>query len=229
MATSSSDNSSFEEVKLSTSELFKLVPIFDGEEPRLNSFIQACNATTNIASGFQKPLLFIHIKNQLRGLASQIINTREIVDWEECKECLMNHFADSRDTVSLIHDLQSFNQKFSESALQFCSRISAQNAKTRSKVLLSRDLISEEKAAQVDLCDKISLPTVLTGLNKEIGVIIRARNPKDLAECVHLIQAEEQLIYLENARKKHNQSNNFSTRNFVNQRTNNKKQSKTKL
>lgn len=44
---------------------------------------------------------------------------------------------------------------------------------------MSRELNSEEKAAQVDLCDRISLQTVLTGLNKKIGVIIRARSPKD--------------------------------------------------
>lgn len=69
MATSSSDNGSYEEVKLSTSELFTLIPVFDGEETRFNSSIQACNAATTIASRFQTPLLFIHIKNQLKGLA----------------------------------------------------------------------------------------------------------------------------------------------------------------
>lgn len=40
--------------------------------------------------------------------------------------------------------------------------VSAHNAKIRSKVLLPNELNFEEKADQVDLCDKISLQTVVT-------------------------------------------------------------------
>lgn len=220
-------------MSLRTGELFKLIPMYDGDEISLNKFINACTIANNIADEFQKPLLLIHIKNSLKGSASYLINSRDLVDWDEVAQCLINNFGDSRDSVSLIHDLQTFTQKYNETSLQFCSRINAHNAKIRNRILLDKTLSCGEKNAQIDLCDKISLKTVLTGLNKDIGVIIRARNPKDLAEAVSYIQNEEQLIYLENSRKRQNirtnhpksnfnksNYNNYSNKNNPNQRSN---------
>ena len=70
-----------------------------------------------------------HIKNRLRGKASQRINPRNLNSWPEIRDLLLIHFGGSRDLTSLIHDLQRLRQLSNESPLTFAHKVETHNTK----------------------------------------------------------------------------------------------------
>ena len=84
------------------SEVFLIVPEFDGDQISLSTFINACDHAYSMAVGNQKTLLVIHIKNKLKGKAAQLVNSRNPSSYNEIKQLLNLHFGDSRDLSSLI-------------------------------------------------------------------------------------------------------------------------------
>lgn len=100
------------------SEIFSIIPEFEGEQISLGTFINACDVADTMATGDQKVLLVIHIKNK-KGRAAQLINSRNPSTYEEIKHLLNLHFGDSRDLSSLIQDLQRLRQLSNESPLTF--------------------------------------------------------------------------------------------------------------
>lgn len=187
------------------SEIFSIVPEFEGDQIFLNTFLNACDHAHGMAVGDQETLLTLHIKNKLRGRAAQLINSRNPATWPEIKQLLSVHFGDSRDLTSLIQDLQRIKQLQNESALTFFSRLQTHNAKMHASVQKS-NLTPDQKDAQSQLIETMTLNTLLTGLEPRLGQIIRAGNPPDMLEASARIRRELQLSYFEN--QKFNKPNN---------------------
>lgn len=177
-------------------ELFMLIPEYDGDQILLNAFINSCDIAFSIAVDQQEFLLTVHIKNKLKGKASQLINCRNVETWRDIKQLLIVHFGDSRDLNSLIHDLQTLKQGPKESALSFINRIQSHNAKLHSSVN-QQNFTAEQKQSQCTLLDSMCLDALLTGLDQKIGSIVRASNPKDLVDAAIRIKRELQLSYFE--------------------------------
>lgn len=196
----------------SINELFALIPEYDGNQILLNAFLNSCETALDIAVGNQKFLLIVHIKNKLRGNASQLINSRDVNNWNEIKVLLTTHFGDTRDLNSLIYDLNRLKQQPNESPLTFIHRINSHNAKLHSSINSQIHLSNLQKLSQHELVDKMCLDTLLTGLDSKIGQIIRASNPQDLVEAALRIKRELQLSYFETSRSDHN----YKTKNFNN-------------
>ncbi|KAJ8912178.1 hypothetical protein NQ315_006145 [Exocentrus adspersus] len=179
------------------SEVFSIVPEFEGDQIVLGTFLNACEHAFSMAVGEQRKLLIIHIKNKLKGRAAQLINSRNPATWDEIKQLLSLHFGDSRDLTSLIQDLQRMRQLPNESALTFFSRLQTHNAKMHSAVHKA-GLTREQKTAQSQLIETMTLNTLLTGLEPRLAHIIRAGNPNSMLEALHRIKRELQLSYFEN-------------------------------
>jgi hypothetical protein len=105
------------------SEIFSLIPEYDGDQISLNTFINACNKAHDMCTDDQQILLVIKIKNQLRGKAAQLINSRDLDNWVEISQLLTVHFGDPRDLTSLIQDLQRMYQLPNENPLTFAARL----------------------------------------------------------------------------------------------------------
>lgn len=195
--TSGQDGDAYYTYKLN--ELFSLIPEYDGDQILLNSFINSCDTAFDLAEGTQAVLLTVHIKNKLRGRASQLINSRNLKTWEEIKLLLNTHFGDSRDLNSLIHDLNRLKQGNNENPLSFIHRINSHNAKLHS-CISSQNLTPEQKQSQCVMIDNMCLDTLLTGLDNKIGSIVRASNPNNLVDAAIRIKRECQLNYLEASR-----------------------------
>ncbi|KAJ8914104.1 hypothetical protein NQ315_014300 [Exocentrus adspersus] len=131
------------------------------------------------------------------GRAAQLINSRNPATWDEIKQLLSLHFGDSRDLTSLIQDLQRMRQLPNESALTFFSRLQTHNAKMHSAVNKA-GLTREQKTAQSQLIETMTLNTLLTGLEPRLAHIIRAGNSNSMLEALHRIKRELQLSYFEN-------------------------------
>lgn len=173
MATAQGTTIELEAYKLS--EIFSIVPEYEGDQIFLGNFLNACDCAYDMATEQQRVFLIIHIKNKLRGRAAQLINSRNPASYSEIKQLLSLHFGDSRDLSSLIQDLQRLKQLSGESPLTFFNRLQVLNAKMHSYVQKSY-LTRDQKMAQTDLIDTMSLNTLLTGLEPRLGQLIRASN-----------------------------------------------------
>lgn len=178
------------------SEIFSIVPEYEGDQIFLQTFLNACDCAYNMSTRNQKALLVIHIKNKLRGRAAQLISSRNPLSYIEIKQLLTSHFGDTRDLSSLIQDLQRVKQLPNESPLTFVNRVQVMNAKMHANIQKSpRSAL--EKQAQITLIESMALNTLLTGLEPRIGHIIRASNPRDILEAQIRIRRELQLSYFE--------------------------------
>lgn len=193
------------------SEIFSIIPEYDGNQIFLQTFLNSCNCAYSMAVGDQKLLLTLHIKNKLRGRAAELINSRNPTTWEEIKQLLNLHFGDSRDLTSLIQDLQRIHQLPNESALTFVSRLQTHNAKMHSAIQ-KQGLTFDQKQAQSDLIETMTLNTLLAGLEPRLGQIIRAGNPVDMLQATNRIRRELQLSYFQNQKfQKPNSVQNTNT------------------
>lgn len=191
------DTATMEQVEpYKLSEIFSIIPEFDGNPITLQTFLNSCVYAQSMAINDQKLLLTLHIKNKLRGKAAELINSRNPATWAEIKSLLDAHFGDSRDLTSLIQDLQRIHQMQNESALTFVSRLQTHNAKMHASIQ-KQNLTIEQKKAQSDLIETMTLNTLLTGLEPKLGQIIRAGNPPNMLQATNRIRRELQLSYFE--------------------------------
>ncbi|KAL1488664.1 hypothetical protein ABEB36_014464 [Hypothenemus hampei] len=208
-------------------DIFMLILEYDGDPISLNSFLNACNTAYSICSGDQHTFLIIRIKNQLRGRAAQLINSRDLNQWEEISNLLNIHFGNPRDINSLILDLQKLKQLPQENPITFCNRVINLNSKMQSSIT-KQNLSRDQKLAQSDLIENMTLNTLLTGLEPKIGQIIRASSPNSIVDAVQKIKREMQLSYFEGQRSNiRSQSNSKPSpsrsqkQNFGNQQSSN--------
>lgn len=183
------------------SEIFALIPEFEGDQIFLGTFLNACDCAYDMCNQTQRHLLAIHIKNRLRGRAAQLVSSRNPQSYLEIKQLLNLHFGDSRDLSSLIQDLQRLKQLSTESPLTFFNRLQVINAKMQASVQKNINLNADQKKAQCILIETMALNTLLTGLDTRIGTIVRASNPRDLVEAHVRIRRELQLSYFENQKQ----------------------------
>lgn len=196
-------------------ELFSLIPEYDGDQILLESFLSSCQAALHISNDEQKILVIIHIKNKLRGKASQLVNSKFTNEWAEIKNLLISNFGETRSLPSLIHDLQYMKQG-KDSALMFVHKIQTHNAKLHSAINRQLDLNVNQKLSQASLIDNMCLDTLLTGLEPKLGAIIRASNPETILDASQRIRRENQLGYLENQRQnlRPNNNNSYNNNNY---------------
>lgn len=179
------------------SEIFAIIPEYDGNQIFLNTFISACNTAYNMAVDTQQALVILHIKNKLRGRAAELVNSRNPTEWIGIRTLLESHFGDPRNLSALIQDLQRMRQIATESPLTFCARLETHHSKMLAAIN-KQNLTAKEKQAQIDLVDSMALNSLLTGLEHKIAQIVRASDPVDIVTAVSRIKRELQLSQLEN-------------------------------
>ncbi|KAJ8952183.1 hypothetical protein NQ318_022633 [Aromia moschata] len=138
------------------SEVFSLIPEYDGNQIFLNTFFKFLYYC--IWDGSGKP----------EGRAAELINSRNPETWNEIKLLLESHFGDSRDLTALIQDLQRMRQLPNESPLTFISRLQSHEAKMHASIQ-KQHLTVEQKDAQVQITESMALNTLLTGLEPKVG------------------------------------------------------------
>lgn len=178
------------------SEIFSIVPEYDGNPISLLTFINSCDMAYGMSVDDQRLLLILHIKNKLRGRASELINSRNPNTWAEIKSLLETHFGDQRDLTSLIADLSRIKQLPNESPLTFVSRLQSHNAKMHSAIH-KQTMTNDQKLAQSNLIETMVLNTLLTGLEPKIGQVVRSSYPPDILTAIMRIKRELQLSYFQ--------------------------------
>lgn len=198
-------------------EFRDMIPEYDGDQATLNDFIEVCDFVIDSIQENQLNAIIFIIKSKLIGKAKRFISSRNLHDWDEIKELLINHYGDCRDTEGLLRDLTSTFQKANETPRAFVQRIEDLLTKIRSSVALDDSLNVQDKEILNKSHEKIALKIFLSGLNDQFGSIIRAQKPKTLDEAEQYIIEEENIAYLKDFRISNKQkfsNNNNNTKRF---------------
>lgn len=99
---------------LSTQDILKFLPTFDGKPSELENFIKG---TELVLANFQtlpdpqKALLFMHIKNQVKGEAKEKLSLITANNWDEIKVNLRKLFKSYKNENSLRNELFSLTNE----------------------------------------------------------------------------------------------------------------------
>jgi hypothetical protein len=193
-------------------DLRDMIPEYDGDQSTLFDFIEAVNfAIENVPENQQNAIIFI-IKSKLVGKARKLISSRQLREWNDIKDLLINHYGDCRDTEGLLYDLTSTFQKSNETPRAFAQRIENLLTKIRSSVALNNELNQAARNALNSSHEKIALKAFLAGLSDPLGSLIRCQKPNTLEQAEQFLIEEENITYLKNFKSSkpslHNQVNN---------------------
>lgn len=203
--------------------LFKIqletIPIFDGSEHRINSFIRSCDAITKTYENHDldiKNIILQTILSKLRDRAEQLICSRnELNKWSLVRQAILDYFGDKRDFAQLVVEFQNLKINFREDPIQFGLRIQESLSKLLTKMTLS-DTITD-KAVRTTIFTQTALETYLLNLPDAIQIMVKTQNPNSLEQAIGLAQdalnfksRSDQLKNTRNQRQQF-QNNNFNT------------------
>lgn len=186
---------------------------FDGTKPKLFEFIDNCDEAMNIIKTELKPTLLTIIKTKLTDNARFLIRNREFNDWKSLKTLLIETYADNRTMNQWQLELNSCKQNFNESISSYSNKI--ENCYIKLVNSLDKDLTKDGREACTKLLKTQALNVFISGLQKDISILIKSQRPSSLEEAISLALAEEQELKSKNEIQKY-QSVNHNNAKFCN-------------
>lgn len=175
------------------SVLIKLIKPFSGDKKYLNSFIRNCQSAHDLASNYQKPIIFTFICAQLNDKAELAILNHDFKRWPELKSFLLECYSEKNNYGHLQMELQACRQYFNENITDFIQRVETCTTRLLQSVrTLSTD--DSELKGRFATIELISLQTFITGVRPEFSLILRAREPTSLSEAYDVALNEEKSI-----------------------------------
>lgn len=177
---------------LDLSVLFKFVKPYDGNRETLNSFIVNCDNAFELASDYQKPILFKYILSQLNGKAEIACSIKEFISWDQLKDFLKTQFSERKHLSHLLTDLQESKQGPQDTVSQYALRVETYLSQLLTEISLSNTKVKElpgRTAAMEDL----ALHHFTMGLHPRISNIVRCRSPRTLNEAINYAISEERI------------------------------------
>lgn len=180
------------------------IPLFDGNTKHICRFISACenfleahldrvhpNAPLNIA-------LFDTILSKLTGRAADLIASRiELNNWNLVKEAIKTTFSDQRSIDCVVQDIITMKPHKHENSLQFGIRLQDARSLLYSKINASNDP-REVKLLKITEYGKLTTKTFINGLDYNMQLVIRLKNPQSVEEAITHAVEEENFIYFRN-------------------------------
>jgi hypothetical protein len=193
----------------------RMITRFDGDKTQIYEFIENCDNANNLLTAEQRKVFFLIIKSRITGKARALIQNHEFSTWESLKERLLSIYAEKRTMGQWQLELHSCTQRTNESVLSFSNRV--ENIYIKLTQCLDSDLTDEAHNACITLLQNQALSVFTAGLIDPISVLIKARDPKELASAIALALNEEQQLKSKNEiRKFQNISSNSNVNNFYN-------------
>lgn len=180
-------------VEMELNTLLKFVKPYDGSREKLNSFINNCNNTYELASEAQKPIIFKYILCQLTDKAEIACSIKEFTSWEQLKEFLKTQFSERKHYTHLLNDLQESKQTSSENVGQFALRMETYLSQLLTEISLS-NYKAKEIPGRTAAMEDLTLHHFLMGLNPRVSNMVRCRAPKTFNEAVNLAISEERIL-----------------------------------
>lgn len=179
------------EIKLIPAELYKIIPVFDGNKNHLNLFLRKCEYIVDRfkSNTDQEEYLLHAITSRLTGNAATLISEREdIKTWAAFKELFKLHFGDPRSEECLAIELETLKIKQSESYTDFYERIQSVKSTLISKVNQTTDFTL--RTSKVIIYNNTALKVFLYNLSENMVRIVRLKAPKTLEHALSIVLEE---------------------------------------
>jgi hypothetical protein len=189
-------------------ELVNIIPVFSGDSRQLPLFLKKCEYILERFGGneLQNEYLFHLVTSRLSGEAATLVGEREqIINWQELKTLLSQHFGDPRTEECLVLELEALRIRKGENYLEFCHRVQNLRSILLSKVNETIDDINVRRAKQ-SIYTNSSMNVFLYNLPAYLVRLVRLRNVSNLEDALKVVLEEQnfQTVY----DHKNRQSNN---------------------
>lgn len=193
--------------------LFKMINCeFSGKRDELNRFIRCCDFAFNMAHASQTDVLLPFIITKITGIASARIEDKEINNWEELKEILIQLFGSKKSYSLIMEELNTLKQNSGESVSSYLSRIEKVQMRALEASNLNR---REDQPGQNEAIRLITLHRFIRHSVEDISKCLRWKDPQTLAEAYDIALAEESALR-ERKRIIHNKSSSQNSFRQVN-------------
>lgn len=169
--------------------LVNMIPKFDGNKNSFYDFLDNCDLAQTLAQDSQKPTLLTFIKSKITGNARALIRNREFDFWSDLREHLAETYSDKRSASQYQLELNLCRQSYNEPVSHYAHRI--ENCLIKLTNSLDTTLTSVERQANVKLLRNQALSIFLTGLNRDLNIVVKSQKPQSLEDAISLAQAEE--------------------------------------
>lgn len=174
-------------VKVEVAE--RLLCKFDGKRSDLYEFIDNAEQANSIVEENSKPVLFAIIQTKITGNARALLKTRSFADWAALKQYLLDAYTEKRSQGQWQLELSSCKQNPREGITSYASRV--ENCLLKLTNSLDDNLSVVERNACVKLLQNQALNVFITGLAKDIAIIVKSQKPDTLEDAVQYAIAEE--------------------------------------
>lgn len=168
----------------------KMLIKFDGSKSKLYEFIDNCDTAYSLVKSDSKAILFAIIKTKLTDNARAIARNRSFEDWPSLKSYLLDTYSEKRTMAQWQLELNSSKQEMNENVMSFATKI--ENCYVKLINSLDDSLSEEARSACINLLKNEALNVFLTGLNKELSLIVKSQKPTSLESAIALAVNEEQ-------------------------------------
>lgn len=168
----------------------KMLTKFDGNKTKLYEFVDNCDKAHSLVADANKIVLKDIIETQLTDNARVLIRNRNFADWPALKTYLLEAYAEKRTTSQWQLELNSCKQNFKENVMSYANRIKKCYIKLINS--LNNNLTPEGRQACVNLLKNQALNVFITGLNRDLAIMIKSQKPESLEEAISLALTEEQ-------------------------------------
>lgn len=182
-------------------QLYKIyadnIPLFNGEEHILPSYIRTCEELITSFQNVQQPnspvnkLIISTVISKLRGHAAKIVCPRtELNSWALIKSTLTNTFSDARNVDCLINDLITTTVERNETLTMFGLKL--QNIRS---LIISKLNESDESPAykmiRIKHIEQLTLKTYINNLPEKIQIIVKCKDLDSIEEAINIVKEEE--------------------------------------
>lgn len=168
----------------------KMLSKFDGNKNKLYEFIDNCDLAIKLVKAEVKPVLFAIIKTKLTDNARAVSRTRDFCDWISLKNHLLDVYTDKRTLSQRQLELNSCKQNTGENVMSFANRIEL--CYINAMQSLDDALTNEAKNACVNLLKNEALQVFLSGLQKDLSLLVKSQKPDSLESAISIALQEEQ-------------------------------------
>ncbi|XP_050519475.1 uncharacterized protein LOC126893387 [Diabrotica virgifera virgifera] len=187
---SNSTTSNSNNMSLSIEIAEKLLIRFDGTKSKLYEFIDNCDKAYNLVNPQSKAILLAIIETKLTDKARAITRNRTFDAWKDLKDFLLDAYSERRTEGQWQLELHSLRQMPSENVMSFSNKV--ENCYIKLINTLDPNLSPDARNACTKLLKNQALNVFIRGLNKDLSILIKARNPDSLEKAVAVAVAEEQ-------------------------------------
>lgn len=193
VSTSSTTYNSYISLEMAERMLTK----FDGSKARIHEFLDNCDTVNNLINPNLKKILLQIIITKITDNARSMIRNREFQIWDDLKNYLLDTYTEKRTIGQWQLELSSCKQNHNESVLAYANKVENCYIKLINS-LDSTNQTQEARQACVELLKSQALSVFITGLNRDLNLILKALQPKTLEDAISMAVVEEQELKSKN-------------------------------